>query len=963
MKIKLPLVLLTYILATLPSLAETPAPADGGSVSITQDIHYELSTDTEYKDTVFRVDPSASQNRLEVSFQGDGGQSLTLNKEDRKDGHAQFFFESLVNNPTVVNLFTLSISQLDNLQLGGTYGAIELANYQGDSVFSITDIHGNVSLDNNTIEYGANQSDALVSLHSSGNNTIAISNIGGTLSISNNTKSQGRGQSGLGLLINSYNSTDTYVDNLIQISHVRGGIDIRDNTFSSGQGVIAIFNDVKAGRAVITVDNIAGGIRFVNNSGTYSFGACLSAGCKVDWGGELFSGHATVQLSNIQGNILFQDNSSYVGSAIFVNGTESMLSISGVEGNASFIGNHADLHGGAIYFETGCVSENNILSIQHVQGDVLFEGNSAKELGGAICSFAPIEDEYGNPIGPADARIILLADGGDMIFQNNVMYAGGTEPIANAILADGKHQVELGAAAGRRIAFYDPIVIQDEQENASSLYLNEGSGSEGEILFSGRDYADSDNAANYTSTLTGDAIQYNGIVRLDQRAALQLVNYVQEGGTLAMGRRTSLTASGNVSLKTLTLDLREAGDAASITSAGAVSADRLTVYGSSSSVAAGETVLTIKAASFGGILEQPADDYKAAMTDDRGMTFLLGMNWELNEEGALVFTTGHIMEEGVIAELQGSNIANSMLSCASTLRSFSGTGLAHLDKARFLSPLKSNVWTSGLGDFQMQRTKSGIEGFDYQGGGFAAGGDYRLGEQWLGGVAYGYTSGKNISREYRATNRQNTNMGLIYTGWRLPMNKGQALTITAAAGFSSSDNSLSSVTSGGQNSSGSWTNRAWDGTVKAAWDLPVGRGLVLTPQIGVEYTDVVQEAFTERGEMARRFERGHYRNLALPVGLSLTRSLTVGGMPWSHTVSVEYLPDVYRSNAGTHARLIGSGYEWGVKGSKPARQGVRAGISGRLQVTDNWSTYGSYQVEARDNFVNQSVMLGAGYSF
>ena len=406
MKIKLPLILLTCILATLPSLAETSAPADGGSISITQDIHYELSTDMEYKETVFLVEPSTSQNLLGVSFKGDGRQSLTLNKQDSKERHGQFFFKSLAGNPAVVNLFTLSISQLDNLQLGGTYGAVELANNQGSSIFSITGIHGNVSLDNNTIEYGTNSSDALVSLHSSRNNTIFINNIGGTLSISNNTKDQGRGQSGLGLLIYSHNSTDTSIDNLIQISHVRGGIDIRNNTFSSGQGVIAIFNDVKAGNAVITVDNIAGGIRFVNNSGSYSFGACLSAGCKVDWGGELFSGHATVQLSNIQGDILFQNNSSYAGSAIFVNGTESMLSISGVEGNVSFIGNQADLVGGAIYFETGAVSENNILSIQHVRGNVLFESNSAKELGGAICSSAPIETEYGNPTGPADARII-----------------------------------------------------------------------------------------------------------------------------------------------------------------------------------------------------------------------------------------------------------------------------------------------------------------------------------------------------------------------------------------------------------------------------------------------------------------------------------------------------------------------------------------------------------------------------
>lgn len=76
--------------------------------------------------------------------------------------------------------------------------------------------------------------------------------------------------------------------------------------------------------------------------------------------------------------------------------------------------------------------------------------------------------------------------------------------------------------------------MQDEQDNASSLHLNQGRTARGN-LFSGRDYADSDNAANYTSTLTGDAFQYNGTVRLDQRPLCNWVNYVQEGGTLAMG--------------------------------------------------------------------------------------------------------------------------------------------------------------------------------------------------------------------------------------------------------------------------------------------------------------------------------------------------------------------------------------------------------------------------------------------
>lgn len=961
MKIKLPLALLAYVIATSPSFSdEIAAPEDNANVSISQSVHYVLGTDMEYGQTAFQVTPSGPQELFQVSFKGNGQQNLTLNKVESDDRFAQFLFKAQTGTPQI-DRFELAFSGLNELNLGGTYGAVELSNSNGSSLFSITDIAGNVSLDNNVIKYGSNAADALVSLHSAGNNTIAISNIGGTLSISGNTKESGRGQSGLGLLIYGYNKTGR-VDNLIRIHHVQGGIDVRNNAFYEGQGVIAVFNDVQEGSAVIDVNDISEGIRFVGNTGEYSLGACFSVGCKVVWGEDTYSGDAVIRLSNIRGDILFQDNRAYAGSAIFVNGTKSSLSIAGIDGNVSFIGNHADQFGGAIYFETGSVSEDNVLSISQVNGDVLFENNSATVLGGAICSSAPTENGYGEPTGHANARIILSADGGDMIFQGNAMYVNGSTPIANAILTDGEHTVDLGAAQGRRIAFYDPIVIQDE-ENASSVHFNREGSQQGEILFSGRDYLDdSHDAANYTSTLTGDAFQYGGTVHLEQKAALELINYTQQGGELMMGRNTSLTASGNVSLKTLTLDLTRTGDAASIVAAGPVSADRVGAYASVSDIVPGEVVFTIKADSFGGILDQ-AGDHEIDMRDGQGMNCLLEINWKLNEQGILVFTTGNVVEKGVIAELKGSHVANSMLSTASTLRSFSWTGLEQLNTARFLSPLKSNIWTSGLGDFQMQRTKNGIEGFDYQGGGFAVGGDYRLSEQWLGGIAYGYTSGRNISREYQATNRQNANMGLLYTGWRTPLHGGQALAVTGALAFSSSDNKLSSVTSGGQNSSGSWTNRAWNGIVKAAWDLPVGKNTVLTSHIGLEYTDVVQEAFTESGQMARRFDRGHYRNLALPVGISLTQRLALGGLPWSHTVSMEYLPDVYRSNAGTHARLLSSGYAWGADGSKPARQGVRAGISGRLQLTDNWSAYGSYQVEARDNFVNQRVMLGTGYSF
>ena len=910
MKLHLPFILLGCLTAVLAakSAAETTLTGDT------------ILTGTQVQDTKITEEYA-------VHYDGQGVYALDFVQKENEEGNGSFFQLKSTSSSSL----SLSFSNLSHLGFSGAgaempaswLGPVSLQNL-GDARFTIENVSGDVSFSDFS---GGKIQESLVyvwSQRADGDTeaTIRIADVSGKLSISRNSATDRSDMFvSVGFVARVSPREEGISNALINLSNIGDGIEISDNTKGGSAGYAGLLATVNTGLGLssITIDSISGGIKVTNNK-TSDMGIFFSMAGSQQWNPpnhELVSGVAAMKITNVQGGILFENNSAYGSGGLMLLARQCLLEISGINGDVLFLGNSSSVGAGAIY-----------------------------------CSPDAREND------PARSEVRLSADGGNIIFAGN---KNTEQNVANAMLIGKNTDVCLNAAAGRMIAFYDPIEIDDDG-NTSIVHLNEGAESQGEILFSGRDYADSDNAANYTSTLTGDAFQYNGTVRLDQRAALQLVNYVQEGGTLTMGRQTSLSASGNVSLKTLTLDLTLSGEPASITAAGSASANQVNVYAPSSAVTPGETVLTITADSFGGILQETGD-HRVSMWNDQGMNLVLEMNWELNDEGALVFTTGNIVEEGVIAELQGSNIANSMLSSAASLRSFTGTGLEHLDTARFLSPLKSNVWTSGLGDFQMQRTKGGIEGFDYQGGGFAVGGDYRLGQHWLGGVAYGYTSGKNISREYQATNRQNTNMGLIYTGWRLPMDKGQALTVTAAAGFGSTDNHLSSVTSGGQNSSGSWTNRAWEGTVRAAWDLPVGRNLVLTPHIGVEYTDVVQEAFRESGEMARRFDRGHYRNLSLPVGLSLTRGLTLGGMPWSHTVSVEYLPDVYRSNAGTYARLVGNGYGWGVEGSKPARQGVRAGISGRLQVTNNWSAYGSYQVEARDSLVNQRVMLGVGYSF
>lgn len=115
--------------------------------------------------------------------------------------------------------------------------------------------------------------------------------------------------------------------------------------------------------------------------------------------------------------------------------------------------------------------------------------------------------------------------------------------------------------------------------------------------------------------------------------------------------------------------------------------------------------------------------------------------------------------------------------------------------------------------------------------------------------------------------------------------------------------------------------------------------------------------------MARRFDRGHYRNMSLPAGVTLQKTFSLGGRPWSNAVTLEYLPDVYRHQADNVGRLLSNGYTWSGEGSKPARQGVRATVSSRWELSDSWNAYCSYRVEGRDSYVGQTVVAGVGYSF
>lgn len=82
--------------------------------------------------------------------------------------------------------------------------------------------------------------------------------------------------------------------------------------------------------------------------------------------------------------------------------------------------------------------------------------------------------------------------------------------------------------------------------------------------------------------------------------------------------------------------------------------------------------------------------------------------------------------EEILPELDGADIGNSMWSSASNMKSVSNAALGQVGITRFLMGPKNNFWIKGMGDFTYHATRDGIDGYDYNGGGYAVGADRRF---------------------------------------------------------------------------------------------------------------------------------------------------------------------------------------------------------------------------------------------
>ena len=764
------------------------------------------------------------------------------------------------------------------------------------------------------------------------------------------------------------------------------------STATSSGGAIYMRGD----HAMLTLgDNatFSGNYAYSDSSTNYSTNYSNSSGGAIHMEGD----HATLTLGNnvtFSGNYASSDSysiSTSSGGAIYMQGINSFLTI---RNGAIFTNNYSSTYGGAIYLQ-GITTDNSsrFLAFTH---DVLFSGNMT---GGTFTqhndgSFSVVngvanaihvdgtnhlqlaaqgkEVRFNDPITSAayfsstenvtlslnqytDDDGISHATDGTVIFSGE-LYQGDNVHLVASRYSDFKGQTTL--YGGSLILEHNVVFGNAGLRDDTSMTLEHGT-----LEITGGSVI---NAASFSIT-NNDVVLRPGTsafinaknVDLSRGFVFDMQKQAQETATQANTTGLSISASDSFTLGG-SIGIMDTGISADyfyadnsweqqrtfivLTDSNQTHTDD---FSGAHSLATGSDRVDSPYAYTGSWSHQWVD------VDGDGFPEQLQLVWTPAEDAAI---------RDILPELAGTLAMNSMWSSAANAKNMSRAALGNLDAQRFIAGPENNYWVKGMGDFLNHASEGVRDGFDYHGGGYSVGADRRITSHAILGLGFGDLYGRMRGRSFAGDIDQQTRIGMLYGGWHKVLNRKNTLLVTGTAGYGWTDNKMNSFHTGGR-SHGKWTNETLFGTFTGKWSRRVNETVAMEVMLGLEYTDVTQEAFTETGWDARRFEKGRLKNLSVPVGVGLTHRSELKGREWINSAMVSYVPDVYRRNPSAQAERLLNGYRWEAEGTSPDRNGVRVNVNSALQLNARWRMYAGYEFEGRSKATAHRFNAGVSYAY
>lgn len=323
--------------------------------------------------------------------------------------------------------------------------------------------------------------------------------------------------------------------------------------------------------------------------------------------------------------------------------------------------------------------------------------------------------------------------------------------------------------------------------------------------------------------------------------------------------------------------------------------------------------------------------------------------------------------EDVDPELMGELTENSLWMTGSNLKTLSRTIQRQMGMSRIYDRKCNNFWFEGLGDFINQSNKGATDGFDYNGGGYAIGYDTRLcPDSSMLGVSFGQLAGTGKNRRMSGSIDQNTVMANVYGGYIKELNNRLTYSLTGTVGHGRSHNKMHTVYTSGANTYADWNNDAWMVDIVSTWDYKWNESWTVSPFIGLEWTRASHGTFTEWGheDYRRHFDSADMSYLRMPVGLTFKNLQNFSNNRfWMNSLSVSYLPDVYRQDPNGKANALINDFIWDVKSASPARNALRVEANSYYRFSEKWGVYAGYSIEARSRSTYQQVNLGMNVTF
>ena len=316
-------------------------------------------------------------------------------------------------------------------------------------------------------------------------------------------------------------------------------------------------------------------------------------------------------------------------------------------------------------------------------------------------------------------------------------------------------------------------------------------------------------------------------------------------------------------------------------------------------------------------------------------------------------------------ELAGGLAVNSLWSSASNAAALGGNVLSRLSVPRLTDRHARNLWGMGLGDFARQRSRGGVDGYDYNGGGYSVGADSGMGGEGEGiwGIAFGQLCGHARSRDFQGRNTQDTLMGSLYWGRLMEESNRACWIFKGSLTWAETRNNMTSRLGGAPASTGKWNNETWLAQAEVSRTADCAGGGRLTPFVRMEFTHGRQDAFREQGGYGRDFGGAALKRLSIPVGLEIGRTDEWKGRPWAQSLRVSYVGDVLRDVPEAAVYSPYSDMGWRGRAVSPERHGLRAEFNTSLQCNERWSVYGGYGLEVRGSSCYHRVNAGLSRSF